>query len=134
MCVPSRDVRKGVDELVNQLAPRLLRGIAFQKLVEGHPVDVFHDDAGPQRLVHLLGLGLHDAGMVELYHQLVLLLQQLHIDGLTLVFGLQPFQQKPPPLTLRLHQLVEAVALQWFVGSAHVGWHDELFLDGSRCA
>ena len=125
------DIRQGVHQLIDHLATGFLGRFAFKKTVEGNAINVFHHDTGTDLLVHLLGVSLHDVGMVELHHQGILFFQQLEIDRLLSEFKLQTFQQEPSPLPLHLRQLVEAPALQRFEGSIYLGRQDKLFLDWS---
>ena len=127
------DVGQSIHQLIDNLASELFRRLALQELVKCHTIDVLHDDAGTNTVVFLLGKGLYNVGMVELNHQLVFLFQQLEIDLLVAKLRFQAFQDEPPALSLHLHQLIEATALQRFVGSVHIGRQDELLLDRSRC-
>ena len=128
------DVGKGIDELVHHLAAGLHRGFAGKERVERHPVDVFHDDTGPQRVIHLLGIGLHDAGMVQLDHQRILFLQQFKIDRLIAELRLQALQHEPSPLPLGLYQAVDAAALHFLIGSLDIVFRDEHLVEGAGCA
>ena len=76
------DICQSIRKLVDDLETGLRRGIAGKENVKADTVDVFHHDARPDHRVHLLGIGLHDVGMVEADHQGILLSKEFNVHSL----------------------------------------------------